>query len=777
MASAAGVEQARVAVGDAGPADLHPLRLAAGPQARLRPVHGLTRLRRRAERLPGEHLRRPVDSIDQEPEAGRDRFGGADGGRERAAGGGRVDPRSGDVSGTRPHDIGGGVRLAPLGVNGVVLANKELQTCDLIAGTATGADPCALPSRSARRRARWTRRPPHSSTATTPSSSAPRTSDAPELRLRARDGHRSTTRPPDSAFRISSPPSDPELIVADAADQTSGLDAASASIEFRPRWRRRLATTCHAARRRTVARSRRFDPRCPWRLRVSGDRSTTSPATTTTTTARANGQPMVLSFPLKEAASLDASLDGARSELVPFRSPARSDGRLLDADGDPIAGAEVTVTETFAARLAHRGADADRDDERAGSLRVGPARRPVPRGGGHYGGSPRYQPDSTAGLDFQVRADATLRTSKRRVKAGDAVSFLGRVKRYYAQIPPGGKLVEVQVKSGDDWTTIHQAATDEREGQGRTEAPLPALLRPARDVHVPPQGHRRSGLAVRRRLHVAQAQGHRGARDEDLPRDRTAAVLWRRHEGAADLRERDFVRRPFRCPGRLGPRDQGEQRRLAAGAGRVAQGPGCPRRDPEGQGPGGRLDRRARTSSGSRARQRSKSTDGGCDPTFSARSFACATVVLNLTQPSRVLLMAGGGQYGDAGAAGACKFLADTRDAARAAPPAFGTPATRGFSDTNGLALTAVAGRVDRIQPGHPNVPTRLQRDQPPTSSSTPPSRPSPSATVSASRRCAASLDASRGGCDACSSRSSSVSCPKGLPPASSSAGSRTRQR
>ena len=94
-----------------------------------------------------------------------------------------------------------------------------------------------------------------------------------------------------------------------------------------------------------------------------------------------------------------------------------------------------------------------------------------------------------------------------------------------------------------------------------------------------------------------------------------------------------------------------------------------------------------------------KSGSGLCDPS-SAAYVDCATVTLNLTQPSRVLLVSGGGQYGNAGAAGSCRFQADTQTLLGAAPPRFGDANARTVVSTNGLALTAVAGALDRLQPG-----------------------------------------------------------------------------
>ena len=94
-----------------------------------------------------------------------------------------------------------------------------------------------------------------------------------------------------------------------------------------------------------------------------------------------------------------------------------------------------------------------------------------------------------------------------------------------------------------------------------------------------------------------------------------------------------------------------------------------------------------------------KSGSGSCNP-VSAAFVTCSTVDLNLQQPSRVLLVAGGGQFGEASASGSCEFRADSETLFSAAAPAFGADTTKTRSQTNGLALTAIAGSVDRIPPG-----------------------------------------------------------------------------
>ena len=62
------------------------------------------------------------------------------------------------------------------------------------------------------------------------------------------------------------------------------------------------------------------------------------------------------------------------------------------------------------------------------------------------------------------------------------------------------------------------------------------------------------------------------------------------------------------------------------------------------------------------------------------------------------MLTAGGGQAGDAGAEGNCRFAVDNQALLAAGPPSFGDVDARDIFKANGFALTAV--RPGRLQPG-----------------------------------------------------------------------------
>ena len=99
-----------------------------------------------------------------------------------------------------------------------------------------------------------------------------------------------------------------------------------------------------------------------------------------------------------------------------------------------------------------------------------------------------------------------------------------------------------------------------------------------------------------------------------------------------------------------------------------------------------------------------ESASDGCDPE-SDEFVACGSVALATQEPSRALLVAGGGQYGSQPARGTCKFqINGSAELLESAPPSFGDPVGSGDGrlslEANGLALTAVSDRFAPIPAG-----------------------------------------------------------------------------
>jgi hypothetical protein len=271
--------------------------------------------------------------------------------------------------------------------------------------------------------------------------------------------------PPRVAFANPSA-NDPELIRAHLVDATSGV--ASGQILYRrlgdKLWRP-LETRLTSGQVRGRIDST-VEPPGEYEFMAEGrDRA----GNVARTTSRANGEPMVLTFPLKSRARLDAHLvpGGARLLTVGYGEGARIAGRLRDASGAPIANQEVTVVESFAAgALIDRRIGTvrtDRDGSWTQRLRPGPSR--IVRA--TFEGTRRYLPDHAAAGRLRVNSKASFHLSRRQVPEGRRVTFRGRVAHLGARIPPGGKLIELQVKDGPQWHTVRHVFSTRPSGRYR----------------------------------------------------------------------------------------------------------------------------------------------------------------------------------------------------------------------------------------------------------------------------------------------------------------------
>jgi hypothetical protein len=74
-----------------------------------------------------------------------------------------------------------------------------------------------------------------------------------------------------------------------------------------------------------------------------------------------------------------------------------------------------------------------------------------------FAGSPLMLP-ALREVRLSVPAASSLRVSRRRVLNGQSVMFAGRLRTQPA--PPGGKLVELQVRLSDRWQTFRTMRTD-----------------------------------------------------------------------------------------------------------------------------------------------------------------------------------------------------------------------------------------------------------------------------------------------------------------------------
>jgi hypothetical protein len=261
---------------------------------------------------------------------------------------------------------------------------------------------------------------------------------------------------PTLAFANAQERNDPELIKALAKDATSGV--ARGRIYYRAvgssAWEPLLTDVKRGA---LEARVDSTAPP-PGQYEFLAQASDVA-GNSTRTTMRQDGQPMVLTFPLKSGVRLTGHLagGGGHRKTIAYGRRSRVGGRLTDRGGHPIGGQEVTVVEHFGSgALIARRVRTVRTDRRGRwreRLPAGPSRQIS----ASYAGSPRYIPAEAAVGRLLVKTKVGLRLSRHRVRAGRRVTFRGRVRHFAARVPDAGKLVELQVKTGHSWTTVRHA--------------------------------------------------------------------------------------------------------------------------------------------------------------------------------------------------------------------------------------------------------------------------------------------------------------------------------
>jgi hypothetical protein len=201
------------------------------------------------------------------------------------------------------------------------------------------------------------------------------------------------------------------------------------------------------------------------------------------TDRRLDGQPMVVSLPLRIVSTLRAGIvryrvvrqvfrRGRKSRVVrrrvsilkagarvPFGSRVRMTGTLKNSDGQGIQGAAINVysrspisperlvgvVHTTASGRYHYTAKASRSS----TLRF------------FFAGSPLVIPTQSS-VSMSVPSVSSLSVSRTHVLNGQAVRFAGRVRAL--PVPPAGKLVELQVLLSGAWQTFRTAQTDRRGG-------------------------------------------------------------------------------------------------------------------------------------------------------------------------------------------------------------------------------------------------------------------------------------------------------------------------
>lgn len=285
--------------------------------------------------------------------------------------------------------------------------------------------------------------------------------------------------PPQLGFEPS-PAGDPTLVAVQVTDKISGLAGGSIEIsrEGSNTWQA-LSTQTDASR----LVSRIDDAALPAGNYLLRARAFDQARNESSTDRRLDGQPMVLTLPLRIASTMRAGVarkrtvwrtirrGGKRRRVrrrvtvlrpaarVQFGRRVRIAGRLANRDGQGIAGAEVRVyarsgvaPEQLVAVL-----QTDRDGRYRYTAAGGMSRRLVFA----YPGSPLILAAQRE-VTLAVPALSSLRASRRHLLNGQAVKLSGRLRTL--PVPPRGKLVELQVRLSGRWQTFRTTRTDE---QGR----------------------------------------------------------------------------------------------------------------------------------------------------------------------------------------------------------------------------------------------------------------------------------------------------------------------
>lgn len=236
--------------------------------------------------------------------------------------------------------------------------------------------------------------------------------------------------PPSVAFVPGPDPADPERIEASVADSLSGPSAFRGSIEVRAAGSggrfEPLPTTVAAGRLLARWDSDSY-PLGAYEFRAGGYDAVGNSARSL---LRSDGARMVLTNPLKTPVTLRAGFAGKSRKQVPYGRGVRYGGRLLTIWGEPVAGATVAVTESFAggALAGSRRTLAQTRTDGTFSLYLAPGpSREVSTG---YGGSPSLSRVTTSDAQLAVRSNVRLHASAAVARVGGApVVFSGRVAR------------------------------------------------------------------------------------------------------------------------------------------------------------------------------------------------------------------------------------------------------------------------------------------------------------------------------------------------------------
>jgi hypothetical protein len=268
------------------------------------------------------------------------------------------------------------------------------------------------------------------------------------------------------------PASDPTLVMVPVTDGVSGLAGGAIEISASGSGVWQALATQQDGQRLLARIDDAALPAGGYQLRA---RAFDHAGNEASTDRRVDGEPMGLTLPLRVVANMRAGFEQTRTvrsrtkrkvvkrrvrvlkPTVRLRAgrDAQVAGRLVNRDGDGIAGAEVRVFSTSSTSPEQLAAVLQTDDQ--GRYRYTASSSSSRTLRFVYAGSPLVLPAERS-ISMTVPARTSLHVSRSRVLNGQAVTFSGRL--LTQPPPPGGKLVELQARLSDRWQTFRTTRTN-----------------------------------------------------------------------------------------------------------------------------------------------------------------------------------------------------------------------------------------------------------------------------------------------------------------------------
>ncbi|MGI8461174.1 MAG: hypothetical protein ACR2OC_05990 [Solirubrobacterales bacterium] len=185
--------------------------------------------------------------------------------------------------------------------------------------------------------------------------------------------------------------------------------------------------------------------------------------------ARANGQPMKLTLPIKAVTALRAGIEGKTEQTtVAYGHVVTVSGTLRNGEAD-VGGERIVVRETYDEGSFENSNELTARTNGQGEFSVNLPAGPSRRIRALYDGSDRFTKSSSDELRLNVGGSIGFKVKRKRVKAGKVARFKGSIGSQGAAIPNAGKIVEVQFYdvTKKSWRTVDGAFRTNAKGAFR----------------------------------------------------------------------------------------------------------------------------------------------------------------------------------------------------------------------------------------------------------------------------------------------------------------------